>query len=399
MSDLVEREDLYVPDRFEQLRDAGEGTLQSVVVPVEETLAQFSERFADLRAARRGGFWIIRGEAGSGKSTFLDTVGIFRAGVSTVRIPLDADIPSELQALPPTSNARVIVIEGREALTDVSESALEASLHGINGFVRAANGQNTLVVWPTNTDELTEALVGLGTRLGGAALMSGMPVVRFSGPPKSDYVRIAANTIAALNEGASLTALGLTEDAATDLAAQAPTVGDYMGSIRAALLQNGAAVRRLMATEQPRVWTVVVAGNDPEGDVAALTRGALSAADIDRLLTATNANVVNDIRAQPDTIGILGTVLDAKIFHLEILAALEIARSFASADLKTRMTGLGMSTRGNKRDAVDRLRSSAIGVILGGGQLGPRRRGAEQGRTLSRPTQASHLSRRRMTVY
>jgi DNA (cytosine-5)-methyltransferase 1 len=72
-SELTPRETLKVPDRFEALRDAGSGALQSIIVPVQHTLTTIDSRFADLSAAGRGGLMILRGDSGSGKSTFLDT--------------------------------------------------------------------------------------------------------------------------------------------------------------------------------------------------------------------------------------------------------------------------------------------------------------------------------------
>ncbi len=82
--------------------------------------------------------------------------------MTTERVALDADIPATLNGMAVADGPRVVVIEGREALLDVSETAREASMHAINTFVRAKNGQQTLVVWPTNTDSLANALVALG---------------------------------------------------------------------------------------------------------------------------------------------------------------------------------------------------------------------------------------------
>src|SRR5690606_18521959 len=138
------------------------------------------------------------------------------------------------------------------------------------------------------TDELASSLVELGMRLGGDALLGlGEPIEYFAGPPKSAYVPIAERTVAALNEGASLAALGIGSDDAEGLAQQAKTVGSFLALIRQRLVRNGARVRNLLKKEQFRLWTLVIAGNDPEGDVAALTRGGLAYADIDRLLTST----------------------------------------------------------------------------------------------------------------
>lgn len=371
----IDREDLYVPDRFEALRSAGTGELRSLIVPVEGALAQLDDRFQDLRAAGRGGLMVMKGEPGAGKTTFLDTVGLFRKDVVTERVTLDDDIAATLQSTEATNNPRVVVIEGREALLDVSEAALEASMHAINTFVRSDEGRSTLVVWPTNTDPLAHSLASLGGRLGGDALLGvGDPISVFAGPPSERFVDIAERTVAALNEGASLATLGISAERAESLALQAKTIGSYLAIIRRELLKNGRFVRGLLKAEQYRLWVLVVSGNDVEGDVGSLTRGGYAYVDIDRLMTATGANVVKELKEHPDQLGILGTVLDGKIMRLDVFTALAVMREYAGDDLRRLMRDRKMSTSSDKT-ALERIRTSELGLILGGQSLGTRRRG------------------------
>jgi hypothetical protein len=159
------REDLNVPDRFEGLASAGSGSLRTIISPVDETLKVIDERFTDMRAAGRGGLMILRGETGAGKSTFLNTVGLFRTGVVTDRIGGGEDVAELLQGWERTAEPRIIVLEGREALGEVSRASLEASMHAINSFVRSEAGRDTLIVWPTNTDDLTLDLGEIATAL------------------------------------------------------------------------------------------------------------------------------------------------------------------------------------------------------------------------------------------
>jgi len=142
------RENLNVPDRFEGLASAGSGSLRTIISPVDETLSIIDQRFADMRAAHRGGLMILHGETGAGKSTFLNTVGLFRDGVVTDRITGADDAAEALRTTQRTTQPRIIVLEGREALGEVSRTSLEASMHAINSFVRSDAGHDTLVVWP-----------------------------------------------------------------------------------------------------------------------------------------------------------------------------------------------------------------------------------------------------------
>ncbi|WP_159045956.1 hypothetical protein [Streptomyces sp. WM6372] len=373
------RDDLYVPDRFELLRDVGTGALRSIVTPVHDTLLEIDMHFTDMRAARRGALMILRGETGAGKSTFLDTLGLFRTGLVTERIAASEGVAEALQAKPSSEGPRVIVLEGREALGEASVEFIEAAMHAINSFVRSESGRETLVVWPANTDDLTALLTDKARKIGGESLFGiGEPVTRFIGPAKSHFVSIAERTVAALNEGASLAALGISETDAHGLVESASTIGRFLALVRNSLIRNGAKVRSMLAAEQFRLWTLVIAGNEPEGDVAALTRGGHAYADVDRLMTATNANIVSALKKNPDELGILGTVLDAKIIHVDMMTALAVARQYGDTSLHEEMAALGMSTSAEPK-AVERLKSGELGLLLSGNSLGLRKRGGKAG--------------------
>jgi hypothetical protein len=225
---------------------------------------------------------------------------------------------------------------------------------------------------------LTVDLAEIATSLGAEALFGvGEPFEHFSGPPRRDFVAIAERTVAALNEGASLAALGISDARARELEEKAPTIGRYLALVRQELITNGNRVRRLLPAEQARMWVVVVAP-EADGDVAALTRGGYAYTDVDRLMTSTGANIVDELKKHPDELGILGTVLDARILYLDMVTALAVARQFGDDQLHGLMRDLGMSTQ-RDTSARERLRSSELGLILSGESLGTRKRGSKPG--------------------
>jgi hypothetical protein len=372
-------QELFVPDRFEALRSRGGVKLEAIVTPVSPALARIDERFKEMRASDRGGLMILRGDTGSGKSTFLDTVPLFRRDVRTDRITFVESIGDALQRLGPANSPRVVVLEGREALGTVSDAVIEEGLHAVNSFIRSDAGKETLVVWPVNTNAMADNLARTAMALGGEALLGETgPVEVFGGPGQAQFVPIAERTVAALNEGASLGALGISEERAVALREGAETIGTYLGRIRTELLKNEQHVRGLVAAERCRVWTIVIAGNEPEGDVAALTRGGYAYADVDRLLTATGANIVADLKKSPEKLGILGTVLDARIVHMDMVAALAVCRTYGTPELHTAMQGRGMAISSDTKVA-DRILGSEIGLLLQGRSLGTRKRGPKPG--------------------
>lgn len=94
-----------------------------------------NERFEDMAGADRGLLLLLRGASGAGKFTFFDTISLVRQGVITERIPSSVDVGTTLEDSPCHSGPCVVVLEGREALHEVTTSEFEAALHSINAFV------------------------------------------------------------------------------------------------------------------------------------------------------------------------------------------------------------------------------------------------------------------------
>lgn len=374
--------DLLVPDRFEGLRNKARNHLSSIVVPVEVGLRRIDEIYRDMRAAGRGAFLLFRGNPGVGKSTFLHTVNIFRENVETISIPSGDSVRNRLHALPSShSDLEILILEEREALRDITTKELESDLHAINGFIRSPRGERCLVVWPCNTDDLQERLIEQARQVGGDALVgTGDPAFQFKGPDKAQFKSIAENTIAVLNEGATISDLGVSAEELDEIVLRANTVGIMLGRMRESMARKRGEVNALLEKEKCRLWIVVSAGNEPENDVDALTRGQYSAIDIERLLASTDANIIQEFKTHKDRMGILGTVLDAKIFYLPMLAALDIARTYKDQALLRKMqdANLAHAATGSTK-ALERLGNTTFAKAFGAHAQGPRSPGKKPG--------------------
>lgn len=213
-----------------------------------------------------------------------------------------------------------------------------------------------------------EALVGLGDS-----------VFRFQGPPKEQFIPIVNKTLALLNQGETLHDLGISDERSEQLVKESATIGVYLAKVRRDLLSNQRQLATLAKKEICRVWIVVLAGNEPGGDIDGLTRGTMYSADIDRMLSVTNANIVKDLKDFPEKLGLLGTYLDARILHVPVLAALAAVRTYANEGLRNTMKAAGMSATPEK-DAKERLQDTnllasfkdePIGARKVGGKVGP----------------------------
>ena len=358
---------LSVPDRFESLsRRTNPAEIDTIVVPVESALEEVDRRFSQMKGSSRGCLVVLRGESGAGKSTFLHTMGRFRKGVKTTSIPAKTDIRAYFGDAIAQAPLEVFVLEEREAAVNFTDQELEEWLHAINGFIRTERGEHALVVWPCNTDELTNRIVALAERVGGEALLgTGNKILRFKGPSKSQFRQIAENTIAVLNQGATFSDLGLSDKQTEELVEKSNTIGGFLASLRDEIQKQERYVEKLLEEEKARLWIIVIAGSEPNQEVAALTRGQYSAVDIERLLTSTEANIVQELKSKPEQLGILATTLDAKILHLPVLSALALVRAFSGTPLKERMKAANLKlTPDKKSDAIARLKSTELARIF-----------------------------------
>lgn len=377
-----ERDPVVVPDRFESLERRAGPELSTIVQPVEASLNSIDRIKRLMVTNARGAFLILRGQSGAGKSTFLHTVGLYRDGVITTSVPGGTPIRDFLQSFTPqATKLDILVLEEREAAISFSDTELEEWLHAINGFIRTNVGLKVLVVWPCNTDALRDRIINLAKEIGAESMLGiGDGWEQFNGPLKSAYVTIAENTLSVLNQGATFSDLGLTADAVAQVAEKSATIGGFLSRITAQIADAQHSVEMLMQTEKCRLWIVVAAGADVDGDVAGLTRGRFAQIDTERLMSSTQANIVQDLQRYPDKIGILGTVLNAKILHLPILTATAISKAFADDSLKATMKGAGLSLKpDSKEDAKSRLLQSELAAIFKGGSQTVRARGKKPG--------------------
>jgi len=367
-----------VPIRFESVEKMLNGhDLKSLIVPVEEGLRKFDHLHDEMASSLCGAFLVLRGETGSGKTTLLQTLGLFRKGVQTVSVRRDEPIREGLQALGPGEGAmRIVVIESREALGETSDVEIESAILAINAFVRSTAGERTVVVWPCNSEPIADKLAAASRQIGGEALLGvEEPVFRYSGPVRSEYLRIARQTVATFNHGASLADLGISQQRAEVLAAQAGTIGTFLKLLQVEERKNREILAgKLEAQEQCRMWVVVIARNDPEADVGVLTRGQFSTADVDRLMAATDANIVREMKEHPERLGLLGTAFDAKILHLSALTAIEVIHEYADAPLRVELARSGFAVSG-ATSGKDRLLDSDLASALRGEPVGPLTRG------------------------
>ena len=377
----VFQDEIVVPDRYEALVQRTGENINQLVEPIETSLDDFDKVVRRMKTAGRGAFTVLRGDSGTGKSTFLHTIRFFRKKIQTVSVPSTVSIRPYLEANVKQNGVTLFVLEEREAVVSFSYEEIETWLHEINGFLRTNVGQESIVVWPCNTDTLLDRIEISARQIGGKALLGpGKGWLDFEGPAKTSFAKIAERTLALANQGASLSDVGLTAEQIDECVEDNDAIGDFFSDLHSKIEALQGNVAGLIKKEQCRLWVVVVAGNDASQDVAGLTRGSISAIDTERLMSATDANIVSELKAHPEQIGIVGTVLDAKITYLPVLAASSIIRAYANETLKVRLRSRSFALKPDKKsDAKKRLSQSDLAGLLEQKPTGVQPRGAKVG--------------------
>jgi DNA (cytosine-5)-methyltransferase 1 len=339
-------ERFLLPDRFEGLHEtAGKQDITKIILPVEYGINTIQDVYEEIDSSGRGSFLILLGNSGSGKTTFLRTLDLFIENVEILTISNEMDIKESINKLSESNfELRIIVIEGRESILDMSNVEVTVAIHAINSFIRSKKGRKSLVVWPCNNKDIVDNLVETSRTVGATSLLGlENTYFIFGGPDKGQYVHIAKQTVELLNNGKTLLDFGITDDMAQNFVDKADTIGEYLKIINSAVRKNKSFVRNLKIKEHCKMWVIVLGQNEPSKDVEALTKGEFLDADVQRLLVSTEANVVQDLKKIPDKIALLSNYLDTKIIYVPIVDTLSIVRNYANEELKGNMKSKGMS--------------------------------------------------------
>ena len=337
-----------LPDRYEGLETyINQNDIPKIIIPVEYGIEKIEELYEEMGSSGRGSFLILKGKSGCGKTTFLKTLNIFLEDVETETITNDMDLVESINKLDVSNKSmRIVIVEGRESIIDSSNSEINNAIHTINRFIRSKKGKNTLIVWPCNNDDIIEVLVDTSQIIGGTSLLGlEETYFDFSGPEKSDYIKIAKQTVELLNNGKTILDFGIGDNEANSIINEVSTIGEYLKKINKLITKNKKTVRQLSKKENCKMWVIVLAANEPSKDVEALTKGEFLDADIQRLMVSTNANIVEDLKKYPQHIGLLANYLDCKIIYMPIVTALSIVRTYASDSLIDIMKKKNMGTQ------------------------------------------------------
>lgn len=220
--------ELILETSFEELKgrfpdSQATNKLMEFVEPLPDIEAAINEIAASL--ANSGKMAFVLGRPGTGKSTFIESLG-WRPHLRLRKIEhLNANTLTEdgslaklfgaLSELGKTANTMrdkgptCVVIDYLENLVDFDPEDIKGFFRRLNGLLRT---HSLLILWPVTEEAEVGQMRAYAADVSGTLFYRDRAVIPFSGPNEQKFVDIAKRTISVLNDGRELSDFSLTSD-------------------------------------------------------------------------------------------------------------------------------------------------------------------------------------------
>ncbi|MDM8525317.1 hypothetical protein QUF80_18250 [Desulfococcaceae bacterium HSG8] len=370
---------LNLPIRYERLHDIAEEKkipIRPLIVPVHDAIKQIEEELHTISEILMGRLFVISGETGSGKTTFLSSLGFFIDNISIfflkdISIDRKNTIEKELYSLNrPRKNFSVVVLEGREAPGTIKSEELDVLLTTLNRDFRGETGCNTLFVIPTTSPNVAQNISMRANSIGGMTSKE-RPFYVFTGPPRNEYIPIINETLRSLNDGRILDDYGIDERKANSVAQTSNSIGNFMQSCQETILSERRTLRKAMHSlkrKRIHLWMVFCSLEDDlrrnYDMIRSLTTSDYHHVQVKRLLRG-NSREVRYWENNLDKFARAAQYLDLRISHLPMRTVNSVVSAYADYELQEHLKSKGLFKRAPNRDsAQDSLRATAIGTFL-----------------------------------
>lgn len=370
---------LILPIRYERLEAEAKLRglpLRPLVKPVRDALTDIEREIRLVRQMAMGRLYVINGVTGSGKTTFLNSLGLFidNVKVFTVKgMPLDSrgSIENALTLLNRAPDKiSIVVLEGREAPGSLRDEELDVLLTTLNVDFRSDAGRRTLFVIPTTSSSVAQAISERAANVGGMTSRD-RPFYVFGGPSRNEYVTITNETISALNDSRALLDYGISDSLAKGIAEASISIGQFMESCHQEIMQKQNRLETIAGEvkhKRVHLWMVFCSYEDDlrrnYDIVRALTVGGKQLVQISRIL-AGDAKEVREWQGREAEFAQIAAYLDLRLLYLPMRTALAIVTAYAPDDILNLLKRKGLIQRETVRvRAQESLANTAVGAFL-----------------------------------
>ncbi len=351
---------LELPRRWEfleQRANAAQVDPAEVVERVDDAANRVDELLRRVRDGGGGVIEVVYGLSGSGKTTFLRTLGRFFDNIRITTFPKDQrlrDLPNFilLDLIPDETRNRVVLIDRRDNPTAEDLAEVEETFGSLLNVFREAEGA-AVVLWPITKLESAKVVAEKAWVVGRDSMAdeSSQGQYHFRGVPKARYWDLADNTSRSLT-GDGLEAYGLTREISAQILPQCDTISDFFGRVtQQANVERDRTWSVLKVRSTPHLW-IALPGDDLKllnSTADALTQGIQSKIDIDKIgeLIDQADNSIIYISEWKDRRGKLAHLLraiDTRLFGIPPNVSVVAIRAFGdnSAKSKLRQPAIGL---------------------------------------------------------
>jgi len=364
----------------------GDHSKASVQFAPDLEWSPISRELRQIQETGMGRLYVINGVAGSGKTTFLNSLQFFLDDIDVhtakgMNLDNRYSVEKYLSGLKRRRDRNsVVIFEGREAPASLSGDELDVLLTTLNADFRRDIGNKTLFVIPTTYPALAKTISERAATIGGMTSMN-RPFYVFEGPPRSQYLSIANETVTALNDSRTLREYGVSDEIAKQLAQTAPSIGAFLTSCYEEV-ENGRgkviALDDIIAARRKRIhlWMVFCTmEKDTKKNyqtIRSLTIGHKQDVQIERIL-AGDSEEARHWQEQEGIFAVAAQYLDLRLMYLPVRTANAIVEAFGDKDFINHLKSLHLESGGEalqreavRATAVASLEGTAIGAFLRG---------------------------------
>ncbi|MGB3312020.1 MAG: hypothetical protein WBG32_18395 [Nodosilinea sp.] len=232
---------LDLPTRWEILKpkvDNHDVSLNTIIQPVPGAISEVRNIAEYLRTTGGCQVLVIRGNTGSGKTTFLNTLNVYMTDVMLNIISIDIEsidessFYAELEKIEVDSGSiNVCILEGREKPESTTDRYIQILLSNINRYSRAVRVPLLFVI-PTIDEKVARNWCNHGAQIGDlipdSRMHEGSRWYTFPGVSKSKYKSILEDTVLALNPQYGLYDFGVSSSDIDSWAENSQTIGEFI---------------------------------------------------------------------------------------------------------------------------------------------------------------------------
>jgi len=180
-----------LPSRFEPLASILGEKVQTTFIEQEEDLVVIKRLIARVSSSNQSKLMFIYGSSGSGKTTFIHSIGLFLGDIvdSIIVLPPDnnlsiEDIPGWIADVKVTNKIKVINFDAREA-PDFNPENYRTFIVQLNAILRAR--KDIIILWPVNNIQFAEKIVEIFNEVGGKSPFGKHEIYNIIGLAKEKY--------------------------------------------------------------------------------------------------------------------------------------------------------------------------------------------------------------------